>query len=191
MEDVNTIPNMPPYNGVLQGFSLLCIELVSYNTVTRVWNAGRNCKARQRSEIVYFRGQRKFHNGNYSLTYAVIFEKLRKHPCSSLTNNILTFSVKTLLYANRRKIMIAMPKELQQAVRASQGKPVRLADPETNAEYVVLSAEVYKQMERLFYDDNPMTKNAQQNVLIKAGLRAGWDDPEMDIYNDLDPRSTS
>lgn len=87
--------------------------------------------------------------------------------------------------------MISMPKELQQAVRASHGMPVRLADPETNAEYVVLSAEVYKQMERLFYDDNPVAKDEQRNLLIKAGLRAGWDDPEMDIYNDLAPRSKS
>lgn len=89
------------------------------------------------------------------------------------------------------KIVISMPKELQQAVRASQGKPVRLADPETNVEYVVLSAEVYKQMQGLFYTDNPIKKDEQRNLLIKAGLRAGWDDPEMDIYNDLDPRSKS
>ncbi len=87
--------------------------------------------------------------------------------------------------------MISMPKELQQAVRASQGKPVRLADPETNAEYGVLSAEVFKQMQGLFYADNPLTKDEQRNLLIKAGPRAGWDDPEMDIYNDLAPRSKS
>ncbi len=83
--------------------------------------------------------------------------------------------------------MISMPKELQQAVRASQGKPVRLADPETNVEYVVLSAEVYKQMQGLFYTDNPIKKDAQRNLLIKAGLRAGWDDPEMGTYNNLYP----
>jgi len=86
--------------------------------------------------------------------------------------------------------MLTMPKELQQAIRAFQGQPVRLVDPEeTNLVYVVLPAEIYDQMmQRLFYDDNPLTSEEQRNLLIKAGLRAGWDDPEMDIYNDLDPR---
>jgi len=86
--------------------------------------------------------------------------------------------------------MVLMSKELQQAVRASQGKPVRLADPEkTNVVYVVIPVEIYENMrQRLFYDDNPLTNEEQQNLLFKAGLRAGWDDPEMDIYNDLDPR---
>jgi len=84
--------------------------------------------------------------------------------------------------------MIAMSKELQQAVRVSQGKPVRLADPETHAEYVILPAEVYEQIQGLFYDGAPLTNDERRNLLIKAGLRAGWDDPEMDIYNELEPR---
>jgi len=87
--------------------------------------------------------------------------------------------------------MIAMPKELQEAVRVSQGKLIRLADPETNAEYVILPAEVYNRMQRLFYDDAPLTDDERRDLLIKAGLRAGWDAPEMDIYNNLDPRRVS
>lgn len=82
--------------------------------------------------------------------------------------------------------MITMSKELQQAVRASQVQPVRVTDPETNAEYVILPAEVYDQMQGLFYNDDPLTHDEQRNLLIKAGLRAGWDDPEMDIYNDTE-----
>ncbi len=83
-----------------------------------------------------------------------------------------------------------MPKELQQAIRASQDQPIRLVDPEeNNVVYVILQAEIYDKMKQgLFYDDNPLTTEEQRNLLIKAGLRARWDDPEMDIYNDLDPR---
>ena len=84
--------------------------------------------------------------------------------------------------------MIAMPKELQQAVCAAQGQPVRLADPETNAEYIVLPAEVYDQIKGLIYDDGPLTDEEKRGLLFQAGLRAGWDDPEMDVYNELDPR---
>ncbi len=84
--------------------------------------------------------------------------------------------------------MITMPKELQQAMRASHDQPIRLADPETNTEYVVLRADVYDQIQGLFYDNAPLTTDEKRALLIQAGLRAGWDDPEMDVYNDLDPR---
>lgn len=87
--------------------------------------------------------------------------------------------------------MITMPKELQVAMRASHGGPIRLADPDTNEEYVVLRANVYDQMQTRLYDETPLTGEEKQALLIKAGLRAGWDDPEMDIYNELDPRRLS
>ncbi len=83
-------------------------------------------------------------------------------------------------------MMITLSKELQQAVRLSQGQPVRVADPETEKEYVVIPAEIFKQIEGLMYQDDPLTTDEKQYLLIQAGLRAGWDDPEMDIYNDLD-----
>jgi hypothetical protein len=84
--------------------------------------------------------------------------------------------------------MMTMPKELQQAVRALQDRPVRLADPETNVEYIVLRAEVYDRIKGFIYDDSPLTDHEKRELLIRAGLRAGWDDPEMDVYNELDPR---
>ncbi len=84
--------------------------------------------------------------------------------------------------------MIMLPEALHKAIDASQGQPVRLADPETNVEYVVLRADFYDQMRGFFYDDTPLADDERRALLIKAGLRAGWDDPEMDVYNDLDPR---
>lgn len=84
--------------------------------------------------------------------------------------------------------MIALPKELQQTVRASRGQPVRLTDPKTNIEYVVLPAEIFDQMQIFFCDVAPLTDAEKQNLLVSAGLRAGWDDAEMAIYDELDPR---
>ena len=84
--------------------------------------------------------------------------------------------------------MLTIPKELQQAVRASHGRPLRLTDPETHAEYVLLQADMYDQIHRLLHDETTLTPDERQAVLIQAGLRAGWDDPEMDVYNELDPR---
>ncbi len=84
--------------------------------------------------------------------------------------------------------MLTLSKELQQAMRASNGGPVRLTDPETHAEYVLLLAEMYDQIHGLLAGDSSLTPNERRALLIQAGLRAGWDDPEMDVYNALDPR---
>ena len=85
--------------------------------------------------------------------------------------------------------MITISEELRQAVKDSKGNLVRLVDPETNAEYVVLPAETFAQMqERFFYDDSPLTEEERSALLVELGLSIGWDDPEMDVYNELDPR---
>ena len=84
--------------------------------------------------------------------------------------------------------MLTIPKELQQAMRASHGRPLRLTDPETQAEYVLLQADMYDQIHRLLSNEGPLTPDERRTALIQAGLRAGWDDPEMDVYNDLYPR---
>lgn len=88
--------------------------------------------------------------------------------------------------------MIALSKEIQQAVRAAKEEPVRLVDPETKAEYVMVPVETFELMRKgVYYDDGPITEEEQTALLIEFGKRAGWDDPEMDIYNDLAPREES
>ena len=85
--------------------------------------------------------------------------------------------------------MIAISEELRQAVNESKTKLVHLVDPETNSEYVVLPAETFAQMqEGQFYDDSPLTDEEQKELLVEFGISLGWDDPEMDVYNELDPR---
>ena len=85
--------------------------------------------------------------------------------------------------------MITLTKELKKALKCSQEDPVRLVDPETKMEYVVLPVEIYELMRKgRYYDDGPITEEEETALLIEFGLRAGWDDPEMDVYNDLDPR---
>lgn len=85
--------------------------------------------------------------------------------------------------------MIAISEELRQAVQDSKDSLVRLVDPETNDVYVVLPAEIFDQLqEGLFYDDSPLTEEERSALLVELGLSIGWDDPEMDVYNELDPR---
>lgn len=84
--------------------------------------------------------------------------------------------------------MITLPKDIQEAIRSSEDRPIRLTDPETNSEYVLLPADVYDQIQALFGEHSTLTLNERRAFMLQAGLRAGWDDPEMDVYNDLDPR---
>lgn len=83
--------------------------------------------------------------------------------------------------------MITLPKELHDAVR-SQEALVRLTDPETETEYVVVRADVFDRLKAFVFTDEPLSTVERHGLLVQAGIRAGWDDPEMDVYNDLDPR---
>lgn len=68
--------------------------------------------------------------------------------------------------------------------------PIRVCDPAQRAAYVLLRADVYERFKSLFEDD-PVTDQERLFQLRQFGQRAGWDDPEMDIYDDLDPRRNS
>ena len=83
--------------------------------------------------------------------------------------------------------MITLPKDIKEALRSSEDQPIRLTDPETNREYVLLPAELYPARE-LFYEHSILSADEKRALMVKAGFRAAWDDPEMDVYNDLDPR---
>ena len=84
--------------------------------------------------------------------------------------------------------MIALTKELQQAVQDANEQPIRLVDPETNLEYVVLPAKIFDGIQNIFHNANPLTIEEQRALLVQVGFNIGWDDPEMDAYNELDPR---
>ena len=83
--------------------------------------------------------------------------------------------------------MSILTPELRQAVDAAGEQPVPIIDQETNQRYVLLRAEVYERLHVLF-DQEPLSQREQRFLLQEAGKRAGWDDPAMNIYNDLDPR---
>ena len=81
-----------------------------------------------------------------------------------------------------------MPSEFRDALHAANGGPVEIVDGDQR--YVLICAEVYERIKDLSHD-GPLTEDEQKWLLREAGKRAGWDDPAMDIYNDLDLRRTS
>ena len=85
---------------------------------------------------------------------------------------------------------IHLTPEQWHSVQEGLGSPVSVRDPSDTEAFVLLRADVYERFRALF-EDVPMTDQERKQQLQQFGKRAGWDDPEMDIYNDLDPRRPS
>ncbi|MGO9469859.1 MAG: hypothetical protein ACLQIB_55005 [Isosphaeraceae bacterium] len=79
--------------------------------------------------------------------------------------------------------MATLTPEQRQAIERAGEEPVRLADPETQTEYVIIKADVYDRICALSFD----TRSAYP-LAMKVFRQDGWDDPQMDEYNVLDPR---
>ncbi|MEX0679184.1 MAG: hypothetical protein WD063_19065 [Pirellulales bacterium] len=62
------------------------------------------------------------------------------------------------------------------------GTPLKLVDPRTGNIYVLVKEAVFARVQSLLSDELTETYPAQ----IESAMRAGWDDPVMDEYNDYD-----
>jgi hypothetical protein len=67
--------------------------------------------------------------------------------------------------------------------------PVRVRDPQTNETYVLVRAEVYERLQALLEEGDCFAADVYPQVMEVFG-RDGWNDPSMDIYDDLDPRKS-
>jgi hypothetical protein len=88
--------------------------------------------------------------------------------------------------------MIELTREQRQAVAQQGETPPRALDPDTHTTYVLIHETVYDRLEALLGDDqgNHFTRDMYPHIMEVFG-REGWEDPAMDIYNDLDPRRQS
>ena len=78
--------------------------------------------------------------------------------------------------------------DLRQAIDEQGGAPLYVVDAATNARYVILRAEQYETLRALLVEDDQVDPRELYPLTAKTAAAAGWDDPEMDIYDDLDPR---
>jgi hypothetical protein len=53
--------------------------------------------------------------------------------------------------------------------------------------YVVVKAAAYERLLSVLTTD-PLSIDEQKAMIAHIGKRVGWDDPRMDVYNELDPR---
>ncbi|HEY2158600.1 MAG TPA: hypothetical protein VGH33_23420 [Isosphaeraceae bacterium] len=73
--------------------------------------------------------------------------------------------------------------EQRQAVDQAGNDPVRLEDPVTRRVFVLIAEEEYRRLRK--QPDEVVDLDAQKAMLVQLGRTVGWDDPAMDVYNDL------
>ena len=85
--------------------------------------------------------------------------------------------------------MIELTPDQRQLVSRQSGSPPRALDPDTPTGYVLIREETYERMKALFAEDedNQSLRGLYPHVMEVFG-REGWDDPAMDVYDQLDPR---
>jgi hypothetical protein len=73
----------------------------------------------------------------------------------------------------------------EQQLKLEVGEPVVA----TNTTYVLIRKDVFERVQGLLGDED-WTRHAYQ-AAMEVFARDGWDDPRMDVYDDLDPRRVS
>jgi hypothetical protein len=84
--------------------------------------------------------------------------------------------------------MIELSDELRLLLTKNPGEALQLVDPKTRETFVLVRSEVFDRLKRLVYDDSELSVQDAYPLLDEMAAKAGWDDPAMDIYNDLAPR---
>jgi hypothetical protein len=83
-------------------------------------------------------------------------------------------------------MMIRLPDDLRQAIDQEGGSPVHLVDAATSGHYVLMRAAQYDNLSALLADREEWDARGLYPLMAKSAAAAGWDDPDMDAYNDCD-----
>lgn len=75
--------------------------------------------------------------------------------------------------------------EMREALLQQPGQPVTVEDDQTHLRYVLLPLNVYERVRSIFADDSLDVTDTYAAQSAAAG-EAGWDDPEMDVYDQYD-----
>lgn len=88
--------------------------------------------------------------------------------------------------------MIELTPEQRRDVKSLGEAPPRAIDPDTRTTYVLVREDVYDRARALFLEteDDPFVRDLYPHAMDVFG-RDGWNDPAMDVYDELDPRRQS
>jgi len=79
-----------------------------------------------------------------------------------------------------------LPDDLRQAIEKEGGSPVHLGDAATNVHYVLMRAEQYANLSAMFAEGVEIDGRELYPLMARSAASAGWDDPDLDAYNDYD-----
>jgi hypothetical protein len=72
----------------------------------------------------------------------------------------------------------------EQMTALRNGEAVRTRD--NDLECVVMRADIYDRVRQLLYDDSNWTDDDLRRLLAKSAEGNGWNEPEMDAYDNYD-----
>lgn len=75
--------------------------------------------------------------------------------------------------------------EMRVALSQRGGEPLTVEDEQTHKRYVLMPLEVYERV-RAAFDDSAFDVVETYPAQGQAAGATGWDDPEMDAYDDYD-----
>lgn len=75
--------------------------------------------------------------------------------------------------------------EQRDALQQHGNRPVPVLDPVTNAVYFLVADDLFERL-KFVLDAEPLDVSETYPAQSAAAGRAGWDDPEMDVYDDYD-----
>lgn len=81
--------------------------------------------------------------------------------------------------------MIELSAEQRQELARERERPLQVVDPETKKVYFIVSDDLFARVRALFADDDLDVRDTYAAQSATAGA-AGWDDPEMDVYDQYD-----
>jgi transcription antitermination factor NusA-like protein len=79
-----------------------------------------------------------------------------------------------------------LPDDLRLAIEKEGDNPVHLVDEVTNVHYVLMRVEQYENLSAAFAEGEEFDPRELYPLVAKSAASAGWDDPELDDYNDYD-----
>jgi hypothetical protein len=76
--------------------------------------------------------------------------------------------------------------DLLQAIEKETGCPLHIVDADTKIHYVLMRAEQFENLRALFAEGEEFDPREVYPLMAKAAAAAGWDDPDMDAYDNYD-----
>ncbi len=80
---------------------------------------------------------------------------------------------------------IELTEEQSKAIEQTGSITPRVTDPRTQKTYVLLSMDVFEQVKALVGGEDFALSDTYR-AQLDAAMKAGWNDPEMDAYNNYD-----